>query len=87
MDMLHPVSAPAYSKHNQSLAAASMGVVLGNMHAASAHLYSLCGAEPTNILNCAVTCDGTWSKCASQELMEWWLSSPGRVGKYLILRL
>ena len=36
--------------------------VADNMRAASDHLHSLCQARPDEVIDVAVTCDGTWSK-------------------------
>ena len=39
-----------------------MNVASENMLAASARLHKLHDVEPTEVINVAVTCDGTWSK-------------------------
>ena len=62
MDMLPPLSSPAYIEHNHHVADAAMAVALENMCAASAHLHKLQGVDPTTVLDITVTCDGTWSK-------------------------
>ena len=62
MDMLPPLSSPAYIEHNHRVADAVMAVALENMCAASAHLHKLQGVDPTTVLDITVTCDGTWSK-------------------------
>ena len=62
MDILPPVAAPSYKQHNKQLAQHSMEVATSNMLAASAHLHHLHGAKSTDIIDIAVTCDGTWSK-------------------------
>ena len=60
MDMLPPVTSPSFIQHNQCLAMSSMNVASENMLAASAHLHKLHDVEPTEVINVAVTCDGTW---------------------------
>ena len=62
MDMLPPVTSPSFIQHNQCLAMSSMNVASENMLAVSAHLHKLHDVEPTEVINVAVTCDGTWSK-------------------------
>ena len=39
-----------------------MEVAASNMLASSAHLHRLHGAKFTDVIDIAVTCDGTWSK-------------------------
>ena len=62
MDILPPVVAHSYKQHNKQLAQHSMEVAASNMLAASAHLHHLHGAKSTDIIDIAVSCDGTWSK-------------------------
>ena len=62
LDMLPPMGPRSYSEHNQTLAMFSMEVATENMCAASAHLHELRGVGPTEVIDVAVTCDGTWSK-------------------------
>ena len=62
MDMLPPMGPSSYSEHNQTLAMLSMEVASENMSAASVHLHRLRGVGPTEVIDVAVTCDGTWSK-------------------------
>lgn len=59
MDMLSPLSKP---EHNHSIAIASEKAALEEMCSASAYLHALHGSAPTEVIDTAVTCDGTWSK-------------------------
>ena len=62
MDMLPPVWPSAFNLHNKAMSDASEKTALENMLAASVYLHALHGAEPTEVVDIAVTCDGTWSK-------------------------
>lgn len=62
MDMIPPVSWKPYSMYVRNLAAASMEACLDNMLTASANLYLKLGAGQDEVIDVAVTCDGTWSK-------------------------
>ena len=62
MDLLPPVSTSNYQIYNEVIAEAIGDEVLQNMEAASAHLHHLYGVAPSEIIDVAVTCDGTWSK-------------------------
>lgn len=63
MDMLPPLSIPAYRDHNFCLAKISLECARENMVAASARLHQSRGVPFDEIIDVAVTCDGTWSKC------------------------
>ena len=63
MDMLPPVTPTSFSEHTKVLAGFSVETASENMLAASAHLHQLHGVELTDVIDVAVTCDGTWSKC------------------------
>ena len=62
MELLPPVSASNYLVHNSKIATASVEAASENMRAASVHLHHLFSVAPSEILDVAVTCDGTWSK-------------------------
>ena len=62
MDMLPPVTAVSYSEHNKRLAEVSVEKAQENMLTAAAYLHQLHGVSTTELLDIAVTCDGTWSK-------------------------
>ena len=62
MDMLPPAQPTAFHLHNKALGAASEKAPLYDMLAASAYLHALHGAEPIEVVDIAVMCDGTWSK-------------------------
>ena len=62
MDMLPPLSIPAYTDHNCCLAKISIKCARENMVAASAHLHQSRGVPFDEIIDVPVTCDGTWSK-------------------------
>ena len=62
MDILPPVAAHSYKQHNKQLAQHSMEVAASNMLAASAHLHHRHSAKSIDIIDVAVTCDGTRSK-------------------------
>ena len=64
MDILPPVVAHSYKQFNKQLAQHSKEVAASNMLAASAHLDHLHGAKSIDIIDVAVTCDGTWSNCS-----------------------
>ena len=59
MDMLPPVQPTAFHLHKKALGTASEKAALNDMLAASAYLHALHGAEPTEVVDIAVTCDGT----------------------------
>ena len=59
MDMLPPVQPTAFHLHNKALGAASENAALNGMLAAYAYLHALHSAEPTEMADIAVTCDGT----------------------------
>ncbi len=59
MDMLPPVSSPAFLVHNQSLCSAAMSIANANMVTAADYLHRLKGVEPHDVLDVKVTCDGT----------------------------
>ena len=60
MDLPPPLSIPAYRDHNRRLAKISMECAGENMLAACLH--QLRGVPCDEIIDIAVTCDGTWSK-------------------------
>ena len=62
MDMLPPVTPASFSEHNKVLAEFSVKTASENMLAASGHLHQLRGVRLTDVIDVAVTCDGTWSK-------------------------
>ena len=62
MVMLSPLSKPCFSQHNHAIALASEEAAKNEMLSASAYLHALHGSAPTEIIDVAVTCDGTWSK-------------------------
>jgi len=62
MDMLPPLGSTSYSEYNRRISRVSMEEATKNMLAASEQLHCLHGVEPDELLDCAVTCDGTWSK-------------------------
>ena len=62
MDMLPPLTSNVYNKYNQHICNMALKEAEENMCAASAHLHRLSGVAPDQVLDCAVTCDGTWSK-------------------------
>lgn len=62
MDMLPPVTPASFSEHNKVLARVSTETASENMLAASAYLHQLHGVGLTDVIDVAVTCDGTWSK-------------------------
>ena len=62
MDMLPPVSIPAFSDHNRHLSEISMESARENILAASAHLHQFHGVPPDQNIDVVVTCDGTWLK-------------------------
>ena len=59
MNMLPPVVPSSYSVHLANLAVISMKPSAKNMRAASAHLHSSLEHEPDEVIDMAVTCDGT----------------------------
>ena len=58
MDMLPPVQPTAFHLYNKALGEKA---ALDDMLASSAYLHALHGAKPTEVVDIAVTCDGTWS--------------------------
>ena len=58
MDMRPPFQPTAFHLHNKALGAASEKAALDDMLDASAYLHALHGAEPTEVVDIAVT----WSK-------------------------
>ena len=89
MNMLPPVVPSSYSVHLANLAEISMEASANNTRAASAHLHSSLEHKPDEVIDVAVTCDGTWYKrrfTATYGVvvprMELWRSSRGRLGKY-----
>ena len=62
MNMLPPVSSPAYSSINSQILEFSLLEAKASFLSASHHLHSLHGASPDEIIDVTVTCDGSWSK-------------------------
>lgn len=62
MSMLPPVSPPCYSDHNQCIREASAAEAEASQRAAALHLHELQGSSESEVIDCVVTCDGTWSK-------------------------
>lgn len=62
MDMLPPLTSGPYSDYNQSLCDESLAVAETNMRDAAAVLRQKHGVGPGQLLDIAVTCDGTWSR-------------------------
>ena len=62
-DMLPPVSQRTYREYNTTLASASKKVALENMLTACDLLHEINEVPPEEVIDVAVTCDGTWSKC------------------------
>lgn len=62
MDLLPPVSASNFQIHNKKIASATEDEVLDNLKSASVNLHHLYGVSPSEVINVAVTCDGTWSR-------------------------
>ena len=62
MDMPPPLSSRCFNDRNRAISEASISAAYSNMLAASAHLHRLHGLKPNEMLDIAITCDGTWSK-------------------------
>ena len=62
MDILRPLGSTPYSRYNQTLLDMSLEVAESNMRDASAYLRQQHGVESGELLDVAITCNGTWSK-------------------------
>ena len=62
MDMLPPLTVSPYKEQNKLISSMALKEAKKNMSAASAHLHSLHDIQPEQLLDCSITCDGTWSK-------------------------
>ena len=56
-----PVGPKSYSIHNNILHKLVLDVLMESSRVASAQLHKLQGADPNDIIDVTVTCDGTWS--------------------------
>ena len=62
MNTLPPVSPPCYSEYNQRILKASLAEAEASQKAAASQLHKLQGCLEGEVIDVAVTCDGTWSK-------------------------
>ena len=62
MDMLPPLATAAFSRHNEAHAKAADQSAIRSMLCASAYLHELRPADPSDVIDVLVTCDGTWCK-------------------------
>ena len=53
---------------------------------ASAQLHRLQGADPGDVVDVTVTCDGTWSRCGFVAAYLWWRYYRGRQTRYSMWR-
>ena len=62
MGLPPPVFPKCYSEHNSMLQQITYKVGMKSCRSASAQLHRLQGADPDDVVDVTVTCDGTWSR-------------------------
>ena len=72
MDLPPPVRPKSYSLHNNILHQFVQNVRMESSKVASAQLHRLQGADPNDIIDVIVTCEGTWFHRGFVAPYAWW---------------